>query len=141
MTTSETDVTLATRQKGHIDALAPRADFPILAREVNGKPLVYLDSGASAQKPSQVLDAMVHFAQTSYANIHRGAYSLSEESTNAYELARKKVARFINARNVREVIWTRNTTEAINLVARTWADANLKPGDTILLTLLEHHSN
>ncbi|MGZ3677418.1 MAG: cysteine desulfurase [Ktedonobacterales bacterium] len=141
MTTTETDVTLATRQEGHIDALAPRADFPILAREVNGKPLVYLDSGASAQKPRQVLDAMVHFAQTSYANIHRGAYSLSEESTNAYELARKKVARFINARNVREVIWTRNTTEAINLVARTWADANLKPGDTILLTLLEHHSN
>ena len=125
-----------------IPALAPRDDFPILARTVHdGQPLIYLDSAASAQKPHQVLDAMDRFARTSYANIHRGVHTLSEEATAAYEGARKKVARFINARSVREIIWTRNTTEAINLVARSWADANLKPGDVILSTLLEHHSN
>src|SRR5262249_51223669 len=124
-----------------IDALAPRTDFPILDREMQGKPLVFLDSAASAQKPQQVLDTMVAFTQTTYANIHRGVYTLSEEATAAYEGARKKVARFINARSVREIVWTRNTTEAINLVARTWADTNLKPGDTMLLTEMEHHSN
>ncbi len=124
-----------------IESLAPRADFPILAREINGKPLVFLDSAASAQKPEAVLVAMETFARTHYANIHRGAYTLSEEATAAYERARKKVARFINARHAREVIYTRNTTESINLVARTWADANLRAGDVILLTELEHHSN
>src|SRR5262249_42563632 len=124
-----------------IQALAPRTDFAILTRQIQGKPLVFLDSAASAQKPQQVLDAMGAFAQTTYANIHRGVYTLSEEATAAYEGARRKVARFINARSVREVIWTRNTTEAINLVARTWADANLKTGDTILLSEMEHHSN
>ena len=124
-----------------IAALAPRGDFPILAREINGKPLVYLDSAASAQKPAAVLDAMDHFARTSYANTHRGAYTLAEEATSAYERARKQVARFINATSAREVIFTRNTTEGINLVARTWADANLGPGDTILTTEMEHHSN
>ncbi|HEX6818950.1 MAG TPA: aminotransferase class V-fold PLP-dependent enzyme, partial [Ktedonobacterales bacterium] len=104
-----------------IPALAPRDDFPILARTVHdGQPLIYLDSAASAQKPHQVLDAMDRFARTSYANIHRGVHTLSEEATAAYEGARKKVARFINARSVREIIWTRNTTEAINLVARSW---------------------
>jgi cysteine desulfurase/selenocysteine lyase len=123
------------------EALAPRADFPILSREIHGKPLVFLDSAASAQKPRQVLDAMDSFARTSYANIHRGAYTLSEEATAAYEGARKRVARFINARSVREVIYTRNTTEAINLVARTWADANLDEDDVIVLTEMEHHSN
>ncbi len=124
-----------------VPALAPRADFPILAREVNGKPLIYLDSAASAQKPTQVLDAMDTFARTSYSNTHRGAYTLAEEATSAYERARKQVARFINASSVREVIFTRNTTESINLVARTWAEANLRPGDTILTTEMEHHSN
>ncbi|HEX6121982.1 MAG TPA: aminotransferase class V-fold PLP-dependent enzyme, partial [Ktedonobacterales bacterium] len=124
-----------------IAALAPRADFPILTREVHGKPLVFLDSAASAQKPTQVLDAMDRFARESYANIHRGAYTLSEEATLAYERARKRIARFINARSVREVIYTRNATEAINLVARCWADANLRPGDNLLLTEMEHHSN
>jgi cysteine desulfurase/selenocysteine lyase len=131
----------ATQQGSNIEALAPRDDFPILAREVHGKPLVFLDSAASAQKPLSVLRAMDEFARTSYANIHRGVYTLSEEATAAYERARKKVAQFINARNVREVIYTRNTTESINLVARTWVDANLRPGDTILLTEMEHHSN
>ena len=124
-----------------IGSLAPREDFPILSREVNGKPLVFLDSAASAQKPKAVLDAMDHFARTSYANIHRGAYTLSEEATAAYEGARKRVARFINARSIREVIYTRNTTEAINLVARTWADAYLDEDDVIVLTEMEHHSN
>ncbi|HLY30271.1 MAG TPA: aminotransferase class V-fold PLP-dependent enzyme, partial [Ktedonobacterales bacterium] len=124
-----------------IASLASREDFPILAREINGKPLVFLDSAASSQKPIQVLDAMVSFAQEHYANIHRGVYTLSEEATAAYERARKQVARFINARHAREIIFTRNTTEAINLVARTWADANLHAGDVIVLTEMEHHSN
>ncbi|HEX8731930.1 MAG TPA: cysteine desulfurase [Ktedonobacterales bacterium] len=135
------DATTATTAGGDIAALAPRADFPILARQVNGKPLVYLDSAASTQKPAAVLDAMDHFARTSYANIHRGAYTLSEESTRAYERARKTVAKFINARSAREVIYTRNTTESINLVARTWGDANLRAGDHVVLSEMEHHSN
>ena len=126
---------------GAIGSLAPRADFPILAREINGKPLAFLDSAASSQKPSVVLDAMDQFARTSYANIHRGAYTLSEEATRAYERARKNVAKFINARSAREVIFTRNTTESINLVARTWADVNLRAGDAIVLSEMEHHSN
>src|SRR5262249_17348582 len=105
---------------GEVKALARREDFPILAREVNGKPLVFLDSPSSAQKPRQVLQAMAEFTTTSYANIHRGVYTLSEEATTAYERARKKIAQFINARSVREVIYTRNATESINLIARTW---------------------
>jgi cysteine desulfurase / selenocysteine lyase len=121
--------------------IAPREDFPILSREIHGKPLVYLDSAASSQKPILVQEAMDRFMRTSYANIHRGAYTLSEEATAAYEGARKRVARFINARSVREVIWTRNTTESINLVANSWGSANLKPGDVILLSEIEHHSN
>jgi cysteine desulfurase/selenocysteine lyase len=130
-----------TRGQHEIGTLAPREDFPILTREVNGKPLVFLDSAASSQKPLSVLQAMDEFTRTSYANIHRGVYTLSEEATSAYERARKQIAQFINARNVREVIYTRNTTESINLVARTWVDANLHPGDTILTTEMEHHSN
>lgn len=136
-TATTSDATAA----GGIAALAPRADFPILAREINGKPLAFLDSAASTQKPNAVLDAMDQFTRTSYANIHRGAYTLSEEATRAYERARKNVAKFINARSARELIFTRNTTESINLVARSWADANLRPGDAILLTEMEHHSN
>ena len=128
-------------RSGAIGSLAPRDDFPILAREIHGKPNIFLDSAASSQKPRQVLDAMSAFAQASYANIHRGVYTLSEEATAAYEGARKKVARFINAHSVREVIWTRNTTESINLVARAWGDANLTPGDSVLVTQMEHHSN
>jgi cysteine desulfurase/selenocysteine lyase len=124
-----------------IPSLAPRTDFPILAREIHGKPLVFLDSAASSQKPLAVLDAMDRLATTAYANIHRGAYTLSEEATAAYEGARKRIARFINARSVREIIYTRNATEAINLVARTWAEANLDEDDVILLTEMEHHSN
>jgi cysteine desulfurase/selenocysteine lyase len=124
-----------------IPSLAPREDFPILRREIHGKPLVFLDSAASAQKPVQVLDAMDSFARTSYANVHRGVYTLSEEATERMEQARKKVARFINARSAREVSFTRNTSEAINLVAYSWGGANLRSGDVILSTELEHHSN
>jgi cysteine desulfurase/selenocysteine lyase len=124
-----------------LGALAPREDFPILTRAINGHPLVYLDSAASSQKPEAVLAAMERIYRESNANIHRGAYTLSEEATRAYEGARRKIARFINAPSVREVVYTRNTTESINLVARTWAEVNLRPGDVILSTQMEHHSN
>ncbi len=124
-----------------LEALAPREDFPILTRQVNGHTLVYLDSTASSQKPVAVLEAMDRLYRQSNANIHRGVYTLSEEATRAYEGARRKIARFINARNAHEVIYTRNATESINLVARTWAEANLRPGDVVLTTVMEHHSN
>jgi cysteine desulfurase/selenocysteine lyase len=118
-----------------------RQDFPILNQQVNGNPLVYLDSGASSQKPLSVIEAMDECYRTYYANVHRGIYKLSEKSSDAYENARKKVARFINAKSWREVIFTRNTTESINLVAHTWGRQNIKEGDTILLTEMEHHAN
>jgi cysteine desulfurase / selenocysteine lyase len=124
-----------------LEALAPREDFPILTRQVNGHTLVYLDSTASTQKPVAVLEAMDRLYRQSNANIHRGVYTLSEEATRAYEGARRKIARFINARNAHEVIYTRNATESINLVARTWAEANLRPDDVVLTTIMEHHSN
>ncbi len=119
-----------------------RADFPILRREVRpGVPLVYLDSTATSQRPRQVMEAMEQFSYTSNANIHRGIHALAEEATAAYELAREKTARFINAPSARQVIFTRNTTESINLVAQTWGRANLQPGDVLVLTEMEHHSN
>jgi cysteine desulfurase/selenocysteine lyase len=108
---------------------------------VNGKPLVYLDSGASSQKPLPVIQAMDELYRTYYANVHRGIYQLSEKASAAYEEARKKVARFINAKSWREVIFTRNTTESINLVAYSWGRRNIQRGDTILLTEMEHHAN
>jgi cysteine desulfurase/selenocysteine lyase len=118
-----------------------RRDFPILARQVHGKPLVYLDSTASSQKPQSVIDAMTHYYQTYHANVHRGVYEISEEATAAMEKARVKVARFINARHSKQIIFTRNTSESINLVAYTWGSANIKAGDLIVLTEMEHHSN
>lgn len=118
-----------------------RADFPILARQVKGKPLVYLDNAASAQKPNAVIDGMAEFARTSYANVHRGLHTLSNEATDAFEAAREKVARAIGAPDVNEVIFTRGATEAINLVAYSFAAPRLKAGDEILITQLEHHSN
>jgi len=123
------------------DVNAIRQDFPILQQQVNGKPLVYLDSGASSQKPLPVIQAMDECYRTYYANVHRGIYQLSEKSSAAYEEARKKVARFINAKSWREVIFTRNATESINLVAYTWGRQNIKAGDTILVTEMEHHAN
>jgi cysteine desulfurase/selenocysteine lyase len=118
-----------------------RQDFPVLHQQVDGKPLVYLDSGASSQKPLPVIQAMDECYRTYYANVHRGIYQLSEKTSASYEEARKKVARFINAKSWREVIFTRNTTEGINLVAYTWGRQNIKVGDTILVTEMEHHAN
>jgi cysteine desulfurase/selenocysteine lyase len=117
-------------------------DFPILAHATSrGKRLAYLDSAASSQKPRAVIDALVHYYEYDNANIHRGVYELAERATEAFEAARGKVARFINAAEPAEIIWTRNTTEAINLVSFSWGMQNLKPGDAILTTQLEHHSN
>lgn len=121
--------------------LAIRQDFPILARQIHGKPLVYLDSGASSQKPASVLEAMDRYYQTSHANVNRGVYVLSEEATAAMEQARVKVARFIKAKSAKQIIFTRNTTESINLVAYSWGSVNIREGDTILLTEMEHHAN
>src|SRR4029450_6639122 len=123
-----------------LDVDTLRRDFPILARRVHDRPLVYLDSAASSQKPLQVLDAVRHYYQTSHANIHRGIYVLSEEATLAYEQAHECVASFINA-TFEEIIFTRNTTEALNLVAYAWGLHNLRVGDNIVLSQLEHHSN
>jgi cysteine desulfurase/selenocysteine lyase len=123
------------------DVLSLRRDFPILHQEVHGKPLAFLDSAASSQKPRQVIDALEDYYRRYNANVHRGVYKLSEEATFAYERARGKVARFIGAASHREIVFTRNTTESINLVAQAWGGANLRPGDRILLTMMEHHSN
>lgn len=117
-----------------------RADFPILHQQVNGKPLVYLDSGATAQKPRAVIDTLVHYYERDNANVHRGLHALSMRATDSYEGARTRVARFLNAADPAEIIFTRGTTESINLVARSYA-AILKPGDVILTTEMEHHSN
>ncbi|GIL37834.1 cysteine desulfurase [Roseiterribacter gracilis] len=118
-----------------------RQDFPILARTVHGKRLAYLDTAASAQKPEQVIEAMSRFQREEYANIHRGVYALSQAATDRFEAARGRVARFLNASSADEIVFTRNTTEAINVVAQSWARKNLKAGDEIVLTELEHHAN
>ena len=118
-----------------------RADFPILARELHGQPLAYLDSASTSQKPQQMLDAMTRFYSTSNANVPRGVYTLGVESTDAFEAARDAVAALLNAPSRREVIFTRNTTEALNLVAKTYGAQNCGPGDVIVSTVLEHHAN
>jgi cysteine desulfurase/selenocysteine lyase len=123
------------------DVLALRRDFPILHQEMNGKPLAFLDSAASSQRPRRVIECMEDYYRRYHANVHRGIYRLSEDATFAYERARGKVAKFIGATNPREIVFTRNTTEAINLVAYAWGAANLRAGDRILLTVMEHHSN
>jgi cysteine desulfurase/selenocysteine lyase len=124
------------------DIAARRADFPILAREVRpGVPVVYLDSTATSQKPAAVIEAMDRYYRLSNANVHRGIHLLAEEATALYEAGRERVRAFIHARTVKEVVFTRNTTEAINLVAYSWGRANLKPGDVLLYTEMEHHSN
>src|SRR2546426_1229275 len=124
-----------------LDARTLRADFPIFEQLIHGKPLAYLDSAASSQKPRQVLDAVRDFYETSYANVHRGVYTLSERATAGYEGAREKARAFVNAPSAREVIFTRSATEAINLVAYAWGLNNLGPGDVVVVTELEHHSN
>ena len=123
------------------DLASLRADFPILAREVNGKPLVYLDNAATSQKPLAVIQAMDDYYRNTNANIHRGLHTLSQEATDAHELAREKVQGFINAASSKEIIFTRGTTESINLVAQSWGRANLKAGDQVMLSMLEHHAN
>jgi cysteine desulfurase/selenocysteine lyase len=118
-----------------------KRDFPIIDREINGKRLVYLDSASSSQKPLAVLDTMDDVYRTHYANIHRGVYAIAEQATAEYEAARAKVARFVNANDSAEIVFTRNATESINLVAYTWARQNLREGDVIVLSHMEHHAN
>ncbi len=124
-----------------MDAREIRRDFPILERRVRGTKLVYLDNAATTHKPRAVIDALVQYYSHYNSNVHRAVYALSEEATNAYEEARRKIARFINASSPECIIFTRNATEALNLVAYSWARWNLRPGDEILLTEMEHHSN
>ena len=124
-----------------IESARVRQDFPILERKVHGKPLVYLDSAATSQKPQAVLDAVTAYYHASNANVHRGVYLLAEEATELYERSRGKVCDFIGARAMEEVIFTRNATEAINLVSYTWGRKHVLPGDTVLITPMEHHSN
>jgi cysteine desulfurase/selenocysteine lyase len=124
-----------------IDVAAVKADFPLLAQESHGRPIVYLDSASSSQKPRQVLDAMQDYYETTHANVHRGVYGIAEEATRRMEVARADVARFVGAPSERGLVFTKNVTEAINLVAYSWGAANLGPGDAILLTEMEHHAN
>jgi len=123
------------------DGAKVRADFPILQQEVRGRPLVYLDSAASAQKPQAVIDAISHFYTHDNANVHRGVHFLSERSTSAFEGAREKVARFLHAKDAKEIVFVRGTTEAINLVVQTFGRKNVGPGDEVLITAIEHHAN
>src|SRR5215216_346213 len=123
------------------DPMRVRKDFPILWTESHGRPLVYLDNGATTQKPRQVIDAISRYYEAQNANIHRGVYRLSQLATELWESARGKVARFINATDERECIFTRGTTEGINLVAGCWGRTFLKPGDEVLVSAMEHHSN
>ncbi|MBD3610990.1 MAG: aminotransferase class V-fold PLP-dependent enzyme, partial [Hydrogenovibrio crunogenus] len=118
-----------------------RDAFPILKLQENGQPLVYLDSGATSQKPLSVIEAIDHYYRAENANVHRGVYGLSERATESYEGARQKVQHFLNAASTKEIIFVRGTTEAINLVAQTWGRENLSAGDEVLITEMEHHSN
>jgi len=133
--------TKAAVAKEKFDWESLRADFPILDQKVHGHPLIYLDNAATSQKPRAVLDALRHYYERDNANVHRGIHELSNRATAAFEAARSRTARFINARSADEIVFTRGTTEGINLVAHSWGTNNLKPGDKILLTEMEHHSN
>jgi cysteine desulfurase/selenocysteine lyase len=124
-----------------LDIQKIRADFPILHQQVHGKPLIYLDNGATSQKPRAVIDSLVHYYERDNSNVHRGLHALSMRATDAYEGARTRIAKFIHAADPAEIIFTRGTTESINLVARSWGHAHLKPGDIVLTTEIEHHSN
>ena len=124
-----------------LDVARIRADFPLLDQEHNGHRLVYLDSASSAQKPRSVMRAMDDIMERYYANVHRGVYAIAEESTARFEAARRSVATFIGADDPAELVFTRNVTEAINLVAYSWGRANLGPGDVVVLTEMEHHAN
>jgi cysteine desulfurase / selenocysteine lyase len=124
-----------------LDLARIRADFPVLSRRVNGRPLAYLDNAASSQQPAAVIDAVADYARAHHANVHRGVHTLSQEATALYEGAREKVRRFVNAASVAEVVFVRGTTEAINLVAQSYGRGRLAPGDEVVVTRLEHHSN
>src|ERR1700720_705912 len=126
---------------GSYDVARLREDFPALALKVYGKPLVYLDNAASAQKPNAVLDRMTEAYKSEYANVHRGLHYLANAATEAYEGGRAKVAKFLNAGRTEEIIFTRNATEAINLVASSWGEPNIGEGDEIVISIMEHHSN
>src|SRR5262249_16851917 len=132
---------MAVRAETMLDAEKLRADFPIFEQTFHGKPLAYLNSAATSQKPRQVLDTMTEFYETSYSNVHRGVYSLGEMATAGLERAREKVRAFVSAPSEREIIFVRNATEGLNLVAYAYGLARLKPGDVVLATQLEHHSN
>ncbi|MGH3009941.1 MAG: cysteine desulfurase [Gaiellaceae bacterium] len=132
---------MAVKAPAKLDARTLRADFPIFEQEFHGKPLAFLDSAASSQKPRQMLEAMNHFYETSYANVHRGVYELAERATEGLEHARERTRAFLNASSAREVIFLRNATEGLNLVAYAWGLNNLGPGDAVVVTELEHHSN
>jgi cysteine desulfurase/selenocysteine lyase len=132
---------VAVTQKAKLDARKLRADFPIFEQLIHGKPLAYLDSAVTSHKPRQVLDKLRWFYETSYANVHRGVYTLSERATEEYEGARDKVARLVKAPSSREIVFVRGATEGLNLVAYAWGLDNLGPGDVVLVTELEHHSN
>lgn len=135
-------MTTPTRPPTTFDAVAVRADFPVLSTPTrSGGRLVFLDSAASSQKPRQVLDAMDHFYEHDFANVHRGVYELAERSTHRMEAARAATARFVGASRADEIVFTKNATESLNLVARSWGAANLGPGDVVVLSLLEHHAN
>ncbi|HEY6533741.1 MAG TPA: SufS family cysteine desulfurase [Acidimicrobiales bacterium] len=124
-----------------LDVAVVKADFPLLSRTVHGKPIVYLDSAATSQKPSVVLEAMDRYYTTINANVHRGVYFIAEEATNALEASRAKVRRFINATSDAEILFTKNATESLNLVVQSWGRANLAEGDVVVLTHMEHHAN
>jgi cysteine desulfurase/selenocysteine lyase len=128
-------------EAGALDVERVREDFPILAQQIHGRPLAYLDNAASSQRPRAVIDAIAHYYSHDHANVHRGVHTLSQRATEAYEHARRQVREFVNAEHDTEIVFTRGTTEAINLVAQSWARPRLKPGDEILISWMEHHSN
>src|SRR5438477_4323045 len=132
---------VAVQAQSRLDAQALRADFAVFDELTNGKPVAYLDSASSTQKPRQVLDAMREFYEHSYANVDRGVYTLAERATAGYEGSREKVRAFINAPSNREIVFTRSATEALNLIAYAWGLDNLGPGDVVVITELEHHAN
>ncbi len=138
---SETARAVDAKQSPPLNPERLRADFPILDQTINGKPLVYLDNAASAQKPRQVIEAIEHYYKADHANVHRGVHTLSQRATEAYEGAREKVRRFINARSTKEVVFVRGTTEGVNLVAQSFARSKVVAGDEIIISHMEHHSN
>jgi cysteine desulfurase/selenocysteine lyase len=141
MTKAVVDFNAAPVTAAAFDVEKIRVDFPILHQQVNGQPLVYLDNAATTQKPNVVIDAISDYYRTDNSNVHRGAHALADRATVKFEAAREKVAQFLNAPSARQIIWTRGTTESINLVAASWGKTNLQPGDRILVSAMEHHAN